>query len=293
MKRILKLLLKLALTAFALWFVFSKIDIEQLHESLKSASWGWLAAAFLLFNASKIASALRLELYFRAIGLRLDPFYNLILYYVGMFYNLFLPGGIGGDGYKIYLLNRRYKKPLKPLFQAILLDRLSGLAALGVLALLLLGFSAYVALLGQWSRWTAWIAALAVWPIAWWATKRFFSDFLPVFTPTMVWGLGVQLLQLLCAWAILAALGVDERIVDYLTLFLVSSVAAVLPITVGGVGIRELTFLYGLPLIHRAPEEGVTFSLLFFAVTALSSLTGLFWINRVTTRDEKLYQSRK
>lgn len=288
MKRILKLLLKLALTAFALWFVFSKIDIQQLQTSLKQASWGWLAAAFLLFNASKIASALRLELYFRAIGLRLDRLYNLMLYYVGMFYNLFLPGGIGGDGYKIYLLNRRYKKPLKPLFQAILLDRLSGLAALGVLALLLLGFSAYAALLGQWSRWAAWIAALAVWPIAWWVTKRFFGEFLAVFTPTMVWGLGVQLLQLLCAWAILAALGVDERIVDYLSLFLFSSVAAVLPITVGGVGIRELTFLYGLPLIHRTPEEGITFSLLFFAVTALSSLTGLFWINRVTARDEKI-----
>ena len=281
MKRILKLLLKLALTLFALWFVFHKIDMEQLRDSLKSASaWGLLGALF-FFNASKIASALRLNLYFRAIGLRLSTLYNLMLYYVGMFYNLFLPGGIGGDGYKIYLLNRRYKKPLKPLFQAILLDRLSGLAALAVLALSLFGLSGYVDLLGEWSHWAAWALALAVWPIAWIATKLFFADFLPVFTPTMLWGLGVQLLQLLCAWAILAALGVDERWIDYLTLFLLSSVAAVLPLTIGGVGIRELTFLYGLPLIHRPPEEGVTFSLLFFAITAISSLIGLFWINRV------------
>jgi len=32
-----------------------------------------------------------------------------------MFYNLFLPGGIGGDGYKIYLLNKLSNKSIKSL----------------------------------------------------------------------------------------------------------------------------------------------------------------------------------
>jgi glycosyltransferase 2 family protein len=31
------------------------------------------------------------------------------LYLLGIYYNLFLPGGIGGDGYKIYLLKQKIK----------------------------------------------------------------------------------------------------------------------------------------------------------------------------------------
>jgi len=98
----------------------------------------------------------------------------------------------------------------------------------------------------------------------------------------MLWGLGVQLLQLLCAWTILASLSIDHAVLEYLTLFLVSSVVAVLPLTIGGVGVRELTFLYGLGYIGEEPSLGVTFSFLFFMITALSSLMGLFLLNRVT-----------
>ena len=288
-KRLLKLLLKLTVTAGALWYVLHKIDVDELKTSLALADGFWLFVALVLFNASKIASALRLELYFQALGLRLSRAYNLALYYVGMFYNLFLPGGIGGDGYKIYLLAKRFSKGIKPLFAAVLLDRLSGLAALVLYALVLFAFSDYAATLGHGSAAASLVLALAVFPVAWWATKRFFPDFLGVFKPTMLWGLGVQALQLLSALAILLAIGVEAFRLEYLTLFLLSSVAAVLPLTVGGVGIRELTFLYGLQAIGQRPEQGVTFSFLFFVITALSSLAGLFLLHRVDgqTSEEK------
>ncbi len=282
MKKTLKLLLKLLLTFAALWFVLHKIDIDRLKASLQAADPLWLFWAFVLFNLSKIASALRLNIYFRAIGLRLEEGYNLILYYVGMFYNLFLPGGIGGDGYKIYLLNRHFKHGVKPLFQAVLLDRLSGLAALAFYAALLFAISDYARLLGGWTLWTSPLLASLVFPVAYYATKYLFAPFLQVFKTTMIWGLFVQMLQLLSAWAILGSLSIDHALFEYLTLFLVSSVVAVLPLTIGGVGVRELTFLYGLQIIGEEPSLGVTFSFLFFMITALSSLFGLFLLNRVT-----------
>ncbi|WP_457595470.1 lysylphosphatidylglycerol synthase transmembrane domain-containing protein [Hydrogenimonas sp.] len=281
MKSKLKLLLKILFTAGALWFVLQKVELPRLRESLAGADPLWLFGALLFFNLSKIASALRLNLYFRAISLRLSEGYNLILYYVGMFYNLFLPGGIGGDGYKVYLLNRHYKSGVKPLLQAVLLDRLSGLAGLVLYAALLFAASDYAAMI-PYALPLALLAAAAVFPVAWLATRYLFVRFLPVFNATMLWGLGVQLLQLASAWCILKSLGVAEYQLEYLTLFLVSSVAAVLPLTIGGVGIRELTFLYGLGWIGIEPSLGVTFSFLFFAVTALSSLAGLFLLNRVT-----------
>ena len=54
-----------------------------------------------------------------------------------MYYNLFLPGGIGGDGYKIYLLNKKYGTKARKLFWAVLLDRINGVLALFVLAMVM------------------------------------------------------------------------------------------------------------------------------------------------------------
>jgi len=198
MKKKLKLLLKLLFTVGALWFVLHKVDIEKLKEALSGAEPLWLFGAFILFNLSKIAGALRLNIYFRAIGLKLTESYNLVLYYVGMFYNLFLPGGIGGDGYKVYLLNRHYKSGVKPLLQAVLLDRLSGLAALVLYACLLFAASSYAEVY-PFAMHLALFFALLVFPLSYLATKLFFRAYIPVFKSTMLWGLGVQFLQLLCA----------------------------------------------------------------------------------------------
>ena len=281
MKKKLKLLLKILFTVGALWFVLHKVDIEKLKEALSGAEPLWLFGAFILFNLSKIAGALRLNIYFRAIGLKLTESYNLVLYYVGMFYNLFLPGGIGGDGYKVYLLNKHYKSGVKPLLQAVLLDRLSGLAALVLYACLLFAASSYAEIY-PFAMPLALFFALLVFPVSYLATKLFFRTYLPVFKTTMLWGLGVQFLQLLCAWMIVESLGAGGHLVEYLTLFLISSVVAVLPLTIGGVGIRELTFLYGLGWLGLEPSTGVTFSFLFFIITAISSLFGLFLLERVT-----------
>ena len=133
-KRWLKVAIQLIIAAVAIYFVLREIDVNELKKSLLQAHIGWLFLALITFNASKILSAFRLNHFFRALGLRLNERYNLKLYYLGMLYNQFLPGGIGGDGYKVYLLNKIHKTPVKGLIAATLLDRISGVVALGFLA---------------------------------------------------------------------------------------------------------------------------------------------------------------
>lgn len=243
-------------------------------KALAQANGWWLVAALLFFNLSKIVSALRLNLYFSQMKLALSTIDNLKLYYLGMFYNLFLPGGIGGDGYKIWLLHKRYHAPVKRLMMATLLDRVSGFVALVVFACLLWPFSRLSLYIPF-----AWMApgiALIVSLGFWWGHQRFFALFHPVFFQTSLLGAAVQLLQLCCAGMILVALGCDH-LSDYLLLFLISSVLATLPLSVGGIGIRELTLLYGAGILGDKGVEAVLFSLLFFTITALSSLVGLFF----------------
>ncbi len=273
--RYLKLLLKVALTGAALYLVYIKIDIDVTKAALLQANPLWLVPAAILFNASKVTSALRLNYFFKAEALQLSQRYNLVLYYIGMFYNLFLPGGIGGDGYKVYLLNKQYKTPVKGLLAAVFVDRLSGLVSLGFLALILFVFSSAFALIGPW-QYLIWAGIVLAYVVYYFLIRLLFKKYLTVYLPTNVQSFAVQALQVVCAWFILLALGVEAHYTDYTTLFLVSSVVAVLPFTIGGVGARELVFIYGYEYLQIDKNVAVVFSILFFVITAVSSLAGAF-----------------
>ncbi|MFL0682391.1 MAG: YbhN family protein [Algoriphagus aquaeductus] len=277
-KNQLKTVLKLLLTGLALYLVFRKIDMEQLSQLTKSIHWFWLIPAGVLFILSKVATAIRLNRYFENIGIQLSESQNWRLYLIGMFYNLFLPGGIGGDGYKVYLLSRQFKTPVKKLLQAALLDRLGGLVAI---VFLLFGLFLMVEVKLEFLESPAWnalmIAGLVLTiPAFWLVQKLFFKDFLPSFWSGNAWSFAGQVAQLICAWFILKALGIHETILAYQLVFLLSSIVAVMPLTIGGVGARELVFVYAHSYAGIEETAAVAFSLIFFLISALVSLAGSF-----------------
>jgi hypothetical protein len=273
-----KTILKLGLTGVALYLVFRKIDTEQLLEIVKTIQWFWLIPAVLLFLVSKVFTAFRLNQYFKNISLYISEKLNLKLYLIGMFYNLFLPGGIGGDGYKVYLLNKHFKTPVKKLVQSALLDRLGGLVAIGFL---LFGLFLLVDVKIDFLETQVWnglmIAGLILTIPGFWVVQKFlFADFLPSFWSANGWSMAGQLFQLVCAWFILRSFGVTENILAYQLVFLLSSIVAVLPLTIGGVGARELVFVYAHTYAGIEETSAVAFSLIFFLISAVTSLVGVF-----------------
>ncbi|MEB2783567.1 lysylphosphatidylglycerol synthase transmembrane domain-containing protein [Algoriphagus persicinus] len=276
LKKKLTTALKLVLTGLALFLVFRKIDTDQLWQITKTIQWLWLIPAVLLFVLSKLFTAFRLNLYFKNISLYISERLNIKLYLIGMFYNLFLPGGIGGDGYKVYLLKKHYRTPVKSLVQASLLDRLGGLVAIVFLLLVLI---LPVDLVLPFASPIPWdflvvLAALLVFPIFWLIQKLMFKAFLPSFWKANGWSIAGQLAQLLCAWFILKSLGVTENFLAYQLVFLLSSIVAVMPLTIGGVGARELVFVYAHTYAGINEAIAVAFSLIFFLITAVVSLIG-------------------
>ena len=270
LKSLLKLLLKLGFTAGGLYLVFRRIDGPAVGQAVRAAQPGWLLAALLAFIGSKWLAARRLNQFFHRIGVPLSEGDNLRLYWLGMFYNLFLPGGIGGDGYKVYLLHRRYQAPTRPLLGAVLLDRVSGVAALLVLADVLFVLTPYPLPYKP--------ALLLLIPVVvvvyFGVVRRFFRDFAPILTRTSWQALLVQVAQVGCAAGLLLALHAPGAYLPYLLIFLVSSVAAVLPLTIGGVGARELTFLLGAQFLHISLPVAVALSLVFYLLSALTALPG-------------------
>lgn len=265
-------LVKIGISIVLLYFIFTRLPFKDVLGVIGRASYPYMLLALLLFVLSKILSALRLNLFFHQLEAPLTTLSNLKLYLLGMFYNLFLPGGIGGDAYKGYLIQKRFKPGTKRVVSALLLDRLSGLLVLFVLGCCL-GYYISPSPWGTWG-WVLPIVALLGLLVFWWINQSYFKNLYPVFWPAVLYSLGVQLVQLACIWCILMAFGIQMHQLAYLFIFLVSSIVAVLPITIGGIGSREIVFLYGALWLGLQEDTSVTISLIFFAITALVSLVG-------------------
>jgi len=269
-----KLLLKITVTIACIWYVSGKIDFVKAGLALKKANLFYLLAALLAFIVSKLLSAVRLNIYFRDIGIHLSAGQNNKLYWLGMLYNLFLPGSISGDAYKVILLTKKYNVAYKKTTAAVLLDRFSGLLGLGlILAVygsIVLDKTLYIVTIVAGSL----TAVLVLWIVI----KKWFSDFTGSFLPTLLLGILVQGCQVICAYLIMAALGIPAHITQYIFIFLVSSVVAVLPLTVGGLGIREVVFLEGSKYFGLLQEMSVVISLLFYLITLVTSVFGLIYV---------------
>jgi uncharacterized membrane protein YbhN (UPF0104 family) len=271
-----QLWVKLTVTAVCLWYVSGKIDFSRAGEALATAKWIFLAPAFLLFIFSKWIAAIRLNIYFSNIGIQLPQSQHTRLYWLGMFYNLFLPGSISGDAYKVILLTKKYGVPYRKTTAAVLLDRLSGLLGLG---LLLAGYG-FIVLTEAWFATGLAAAAIIAVIVLYVVTIKFFPDFKSSFWSTLLLGIAVQAVQVGCIYCIMAGLGIPASQSLYLFVFLVSSVVAVLPLTIGGLGIRELVFLEASARSGLVQESAVLISLLFYLVTLLASLWGMVYVFR-------------
>lgn len=277
----LKAIAQVLISACLVVFVFRHLDLGQVETlALHPRRWPMLAAAFIAFNLSKIVGALRLNVYQRHAGMHVGEGENLRLYYAGMFLNLFLPGGIGGDAYKILVLHRSHGLPLRTLIATTLADRVSGILALLFILCL---FMPMLPL--PWEASTALVFALAAAAVVIavfmaghrWLVRLDARGLAGVFAL----GLAVQCLQLLCMAMLLVYLGAPARhYVGYCALFLVSSIAAVLPLSIGGLGIREATFLFGVNMVHLDPTYGVIAASCFFLMTAFSSMIGSLFLGQ-------------
>lgn len=280
LKDIGKLLLKVSVSAVAIYFVVKRIDFVGIWSTMCNANVWLLAVALAVYVISQIISAFRINCLFKTIDLNFHWLSNIKLYWLGMFYNFFLPGGIGGDGYKVYFLKKHFGLPVKDLVIAMLGDRLSGLVAIGVYLLcfssffveqLPIPFREYMFLLVP-------IVLLCYYLFLYIFKRCTTSVYWSVVSLSHV----IQGLQMVSAALVLCSL--DQlslpQVVDYLFLFLASSIASAIPITLGGIGARELAFVFGSELLGVNQEIAVALSLLFYTTSLISSFPGIYYAIR-------------
>lgn len=278
-------ILKIIISVSLLYFVFTKIPFSEVAKLWKRVNFFYIAIAAMLFLASQLVSAKRLQYYLFANHFNLSFRSNLELYFLGMFYNFFIPGGIGGDAYKVYVLNKSFGWNAKQLASSLLNDRLSGLLA--IVLLLLMISTMYLDF--QWVIGAILLIAISI-MIAYGLILRFFSIFKGIFMKGLLFSVAVQALQVLSFIFILKSLGLESNFMAYAALFLASSVLSL--VSFAGIGVREMLFLQASKLFQSDSATAISASLIFTVITAFFSFIGLFFQLRqlnLTLTDHELH----
>ncbi len=139
--------LKTVISVGFLALVLTRVDISQTWKQFQSLSLPFVAFALIYYTGCQWLSCLRWQVVLRSAGYFIPISSLLTSYFAGMFLNIFLPGSFGGDVYRIYRVARQTKDSEAALV-SVFLERFTGLFALSALAIL--GLPPAVKVVGRW-----------------------------------------------------------------------------------------------------------------------------------------------
>jgi uncharacterized membrane protein YbhN (UPF0104 family) len=273
-----------------IYLLVFQIDLRQLWQVVRRAQWGYLVMAMLLMVAGTALRAVRWRVLLQALGIQV-PLGRLVnLYFVGSFFNIFLPTGLGGDAVKMAKLARLTGRAPEAI-GTTLVDRATGLWVLFVLAVLALPFS-YTLLPQGWASIIAlgtlggvvggWVVMGT--PLIMWLggkirlpgqekLERFYRSVSQLGYRALGQACVVSLIfnVLLIMFNVLIAigLGVDQPLGIFLLFTPIISFSLALPISVGGLGVREQTYVLLFNALGVSDTVAAAMSLTNYVLTTL------------------------
>lgn len=135
MKRVGVIAVQLLVTGAGLWYVFHGAERRaQIADALRHARLGWILLAWICYSAVEILATVRWQILLRLQGIRLSWPRAGAIVMIGLFFNQFLPGAVGGDAMRLYLIFKQAPARKVGAALSIAMDRLLGLLAIVFLA---------------------------------------------------------------------------------------------------------------------------------------------------------------
>ena len=263
-------ILQIVITVFFVYFTVSNLDLSKLFELLNNINILYLIIAASIYFSSQIISSERLRYILNDNKFIISFKQNFTLYLIGLFYNFFIPGGIGGDAYKSFLMNKKFNWKLSKVVKLLLLDRLIGL---GVLCCILIGLYEIIFLNFNFIFLILTLCLLSI--IGYYMVKLIFKN-QNIFWKSFLYSLASHTIQFISLFIILYSLGIEDSYFEIIIVFILSSIFSVF--SFGGIGIREYIFLSSASILNFSPELSASIGLLFTISAAISSLPGLKFI---------------
>jgi len=297
-----KILLRAVVSGVLLGILLRQLNLRDLVGNFQNLTVSFVLLAWVYYALCEWLSAYRWQLLLAAKRVYVRVSKLFAFYLVSMFLNNFMPGGLGGDVVKTYDLYR-YTGQGRVAVVSVFLERFTGLAGLSILSIaaLAIGFQhlhspLILAIVGG----TALLLAVVV-MFVWWPPLA--GPFVWLLAKLFPWKIGEQLQKLHSALAgyrhhwktLLATVGLSVIIqfmfavyfgivayalnvaidVRYFILFLpIISLATALPISIGGLGVREATMVYLFAGVGVAAEDVVAVGLTAQLIATLFSCWG-------------------
>lgn len=298
----LKLIFKTIVSVGLLILVFTQIDIRQVWERLQYISIPFVVFALLYYTACQWLSCIRWQIILRSTLHPLPMKLLVSSYFAGMFLNTFLPGSVGGDVYRVYQVAQA-SRDSEVAFVSVFLERITGMFALSAIALL--GLPPAFKLIGRWDiillllgcttvlvgavllmssprlliLVEPWLERLRMGKLAARFARiqillRKFAQDHKALAITLSLSVVLQLIIIYYYYLIAQQLEIAISYLELLVFIPIVTVISLLPISLGGLGLKEGVISYLFSRVGLTVEQALLLSLIITALGWLLSLPG-------------------
>jgi uncharacterized protein (TIRG00374 family) len=311
-KSALRVIVKIAVSSALMVFLLRRIPMSELVTLLRELDVGILATAVGCFFVSNLIGSYQWHELLRAGGIELTFVQTFRFYFVGLFFNNFLPANIGGDAVKVYDVTR-VGSSVYQVIAVTLLDRV-----LGIFSLCLLATAAAIMLISvegasPYGYYVVLFVACMVPALGFYFFKRFgnllrrvvlrirplsidarvtsildhlspFKGRKPLVFRLVGVSLVIQALRVTTHVLVGLSLGVSLNGIIACQFFVfvpLLSLAMIPPITINGLGVRELLGVILFAAAGLSQADAFTLEFLTYVVSVAVSLLGfLFFVSR-------------
>lgn len=134
------LVLKGIISVALLSFLLYRIGLNQFVGTFGNISIGWVLVGILILTLSNITGSLQWHLLLQGSGIQVAFKRTIMYYYTGLFFNNFLLGFVGGDLFRVYDITKHSGRNSTAI-STVFVDRLIGMFTMCLLALIFAFFT--------------------------------------------------------------------------------------------------------------------------------------------------------
>lgn len=291
-----KLIVKILISVALLFVIVRSIDVASVVEVVRNMKPEYLLLALLMQLLSAVLASYRWYQIMRRLKFSLGPLFYLKSYLKGTFFNQALPGGIGGDAYRV-IETATVGQGKKEAFYGVFLDRVLGLVGLMLLNLLanmaypdllprpifhilnaiaLCGIAAVFvfAMLGKVERFAHFKLTRHLHELSG-AMRAVYRDGHAIFLHSVMSVL-IHFVSMVAIYFIGIGVGLNYGLLTFLVLVPPVMMLTIAPISLAGWGVRESGMIGLFLLIGANKAQVLSMSVLYGLILLAASLPGLY-----------------
>ena len=297
----LRIIISVSLIAFLIKTQFK--DIQSAIKILKMINIPWLILSASTHVFGIWITAIRWKTLLQTQKINLNTRFLTSTVLIGFFFNNFLPSTIGGDVFRTYDVAKKTNKPLGTSGSVIVVERFSGVisAATYAIVALFLGFTAIggqsviipiiiffviciilaflilnpsILRLEKLVKKIKFLEKLKQKLSNVYNTFLSFKKYKMVLTKILIYSFLLQFAVILNYYLAAKALGINLSLTSFIFIVPVVATIAMIPISIGGIGLRENSLVYIMVAMGVNNEEAALCSLILFAMLIFIGIIG-------------------